>query len=171
MTTPSPTPRPDELDEPAPRPTPTPLADDLATLTALTAAVGDRELPELIGRTYDADGIHAIPYLPMRPITALAAWMDVIPGMTVQARQAPAYSGTEVTATGTVAGRGIALTVTTWRVVRGDESGRVTATTLARLVGAESTGDPTVDDAPTVDVDPNTVPAPLPQRAPATATR
>lgn len=118
------------------------FAADLAMLTKLgelTAAHPD--LPDLVSRTFDDAGMHAVPWRHLRPVTALAAWVEVLPGRwTVHAATAPGGDGTQLTARGKLEGRDLTLTTVTWRVeVVARADGLVTRDQLRHLAAGEAT--------------------------------
>lgn len=120
----------------------TDFAADLAMLTKLgEIAEKHPELPDLVSRSFDDEGMHAVPWRHLRPVTALAAWVDALPGRwTVHAEIAPGGDGTQLTARGKLDGHALTLTTVTWRVeVVARPDGLVTREQLRHLAAGEGT--------------------------------
>jgi len=105
---------------------PAPLARDVAQLTALSGVIERRpELPELVSRWLDREGLHVQPYIPSRPLCALQAWLEALEAETgykptLGVMPAPGGLGSEVTVSGELQGGVLTLSATTWRTVVAD---------------------------------------------------
>jgi hypothetical protein len=134
MTTPTTVPATTSPPEPEP---PQPL--DVAALVVPTLndlRTTHPELPPLDAVRFDPDGAWGQPYLPLAPVTALAAWAAVLPGCgPTEGRAADWHAGTQLSVTGRIGPYAVTLAVITYVAI---EPGHVSNGVLARLAADES---------------------------------
>lgn len=119
-------------------PTSGPLAGAVSALQAVERVMTDHpELPEVTSWTYADGEVHGSPYVLAAPVSALVAWMTVLPTPVSVTAHPAAGGGTELTAHHDLGRHVLRLSVVTWREVQGGSGGAVTVEVLADVAAQE----------------------------------